>query len=279
VKKNIRTIPMKLLLAILIILLLAWTLLPFYSLIITSLSPAGELPTKLFEVSKNLTFKFYKEVLIEPGTTLWDNMFNSVIVASLVTIIVLISAVFGGYSFSRSNFPESRGLFFLLLIIRMVPGILMVIPIFIIASKLHLMDTILGLVLAHIPFNIPLAIWLMKGFFDVVPRELEEAAFIDGATMPRTIFSVILPLVMPGVAVTAVFVFLYSYLDYLFALTLSRVNIITLPIKIAGFMTAHRIDFQAMAASAIVGTIPMILMFIFIRRYIVAGLTFGAVKE
>ncbi|MCL5073227.1 MAG: carbohydrate ABC transporter permease [Actinobacteria bacterium] len=277
-KKSIRTIPKKLLLTFVVIFLLAWTLLPFYSLIITSLSPSRELPTKLSELSKNLSTKFYKEVLLNPITALWKNMLNSVVVASIVTIVVLIAAVFSGYSFSRSNFPESKGIFYFLLIVKMVPSILLVIPIYLIAVRLKIMDTYWGLVLAYIPFNIPLAIWLMKGFFDIVPFDLEEAAWIDGATMPRTIFSVILPLVMPGVAVTAVFVFLSSYTEYLFAVTLSRSNMITLSIKIAGFMTPHRIDFQAMGASAIVSTIPMILMFIYIRRYIVEGLTFGAIK-
>jgi len=113
--------------------------------------------------------------------------------------------------------------------IRLVPPILLIIPIYLISIRIGLMDKIWGLILAHIPFNIPLAIWLMKGFYDTIPIEIEEAAWVDGATMPRTIFAVILPLIMPGVAVTSVFVFLASYIEYIFALTLTRSNIITLP--------------------------------------------------
>jgi multiple sugar transport system permease protein len=278
-KINIKAIPGKILLLVVVLLLLLWTLLPFYSLIVTSVTNAGELPTKLFEITDHPTIKYFKEVLTDPNSSIWGNMMDSLIVAAIVTLIVIIAAIFGGYSFSRSNFPESKGLFYFLLIIRMVPSILLLIPIYLIAVKLKIMDTYLALVLAQIPVNIPLAVWLMKGFYDVVPFELEEAAWIDGASMPRTIFSTILPLVMPGVAVTAVFVFLASYVEYLFALTLSRSQIITLPIKIAGYMTAHKIDYQVMSATAIVSLIPMILMYFYIRKYIVAGLTLGAIKE
>lgn len=275
---SIRSIHGKILLAIIIIFLLLWTLIPFYSMIITSLSPFGELPTSLFDISDRLTLDYFKEVLFDSSTFLWKNMMNSFIVASLVTVIVLVCAVFAGYSFSRSNYVESKALFYFLLVIRMVPPILLIIPLFVLAVKFKLMDTYWGLVLAHIPLNIPFAIWLIKGFFDGIPVEMEEAAWIDGASMPRTIFSVVLPLVMPGVAVTAVFIFLNSYIEYIFALTLSRSQMITLPIKIAGYMTAHQINYQGMSAAALISTIPMILIFIYIRKYIVAGLTLGAVK-
>lgn len=275
---SIRSIHGKILLAIIIIFLLLWTLIPFYSMIITSLSPFGELPTSLFDISDRLTLDYFKEVLFDSSTFLWKNMMNSFIVASLVTVIVLVCAVFAGYSFSRSNYVESKVLFYFLLVIRMVPPILLIIPLFVLAVKFKLMDTYWGLVLAHIPLNIPFAIWLIKGFFDGIPVEMEEAAWIDGASMPRTIFSVVLPLVMPGVAVTAVFIFLNSYIEYIFALTLSRSQMITLPIKIAGYMTAHQINYQGMSAAALISTIPMILIFIYIRKYIVAGLTLGAVK-
>lgn len=275
---SVRSIQGKILLTIVIIFLLLWTLIPFYSLIVTSLSPFGELPTSLFGLSDRLTLDYFKEVLFDPSTFLWKNMLNSFVVASLVTVIVLTCAIFAGYSFSRSNHVESKVLFYFLLVIRMVPPILLIIPIFIMAVKFKLMDTYWGLVLAHIPLNVPLAIWLIKGFFDGIPVEMEEAAWIDGSSMPRTIFSVVLPMVMPGVAVTAVFVFLNSYIEYIFALTLSRSQIITLPIKIAGYMTAHEINYQGMSAAALISTIPMILIFAYIRKYIVAGLTLGAIK-
>jgi len=269
----------RLLLVVVIIFLVLWTIVPFYSLIVASLSPQGELPQGLFDISKNLTLRYFKEVTINHRVAIWNTMLDSVIVASIVAAIVLVAAIFGGYSFSRSRFPETRGLFYFILVARMVPPILLVIPLFLIASKVGIMDTYWALVLAHIPINIPLAIWLMKGFYDTIPVELEEAAWVDGASMPRTIFSVLMPLVMPGVAVTAVFVFLGSYIEYLFALTLSRSQVVTLPIKVSGFLTAYKVDYQALCAVGLISTVPMIILFILARRYLVTGLTMGAIKE
>ena len=277
-KKIRKEIPRKILLVIIILVLLFWTLIPIYSLIVTSISPFGGLPTGLFKLSDNITIDYYKEVLLNPRTSIWGNMLDSFIVASAVTIIVLICAIFAGYSFSRSKHIGSKVLFYFLLVVRMVPPILLIVPIFLIAIKFKLMDSYLGLILAHIPLNVPVAIWLIKGFYDGVPLELEEAAWIDGASMSRTIFSVVLPMVMPGVAVTAVFTFLYSYIEYIFALTLVRSQIVTLPVKVAGYMSAHLINYQQMSATAIISTIPMILIFVYIRKYIVAGLTLGAIK-
>jgi multiple sugar transport system permease protein len=141
-----------------------------------------------------------------------------------------------------------------------------------------LLDTRLGIILAHIPWGIPLGIWLMKGFFDEVPSELEEAAEIDGASTARIIVQIMLPIVAPGIAVTGVFVFIGSYIEYLFALTLSRTFAITLPIRIAGYSSLHLIRYEQMAAATIIGAFFMVILIVFAQKYIVRGLTYGAIK-
>jgi len=264
-------------LPILVAVAILWSLFPIYQLVLVSFTPSGELLTQLFEIPKHLTAKFFKSVLF--GNDLpWPNMYNSVVVATLVTVITVTLSVLGGYSFSRWKSSTSKALFYTILVFRMFPPIITVIPIFLVMQKFALVDTFWGLVLAHIPFNLPLAIWLMKAFYDSVPIELEEAAWIDGASISQELRKIVLPLVAPGIGVTAIFMFLDSYIEFLFALTLSRRMVVTMPVKIAGYVIFNDLRYQVMFATVLVSTIPVVILYFLVRKRLLAGLSLSFIK-
>jgi ABC-type glycerol-3-phosphate transport system permease component len=263
----------------LVFIIIIWSLLPIYSLVLISItSDPGNFSTKLFEVPNKITLKHYWVILLNKNEWIWQYLVNSIIIATVVTVVVLIVSILAGYSFSRLRNFTSTLFFNLFLFIRMIPMITLIIPYYIIIARFSLLDTRLGIILAHIPWGIPLGIWLMKGFFDEVPSELEEAAEIDGASTARIIVQIMLPIVAPGIAVTGVFVFIGSYIEYLFALTLSRTFAITLPIRIAGYSSLHLIRYEQMAAATIIGAFFMVILIVFAQKYIVRGLTYGAIK-
>ena len=140
------------------------------------------------------------------------------------------------------------------------------------------MDSLTSLILINVLFQIPVGVWLMKGFFDTIPVEIEESAFIDGASVPQTFLKIILPLASNGMSVTATFIFLYTYMEFMFANILSRKDAITLPIYIASFSSEWEIKYQQMLVAALVGMIPMIVVFVIIQRYILKSITSGALK-
>jgi len=263
----------------LVFIIIIWSLLPIYSLVLISItSDPGNFSTKLFEVPNKITLKHYWVILLNKNEWIWQYLVNSIIIATVVTVVVLIVSILAGYSFSRLRNFTSTLFFNLFLFIRMIPMITLIIPYYIIIARFSLLDTRLGIILAHIPWGIPLGIWLMKGFFDEVPSELEEAAEIDGASTARIIVQIMLPIVAPGIAVTGIFVFIGSYIEYLFALTLSRTFAITLPIRIAGYSSLHLIRYEQMAAATIIGAFFMVILIVFAQKYIVRGLTYGAIK-
>lgn len=206
------------------------------------------------------------------------NIVNSFIVA-LSTVAICISVSIGSaYVFSRFDGRSLRLAFNSLLIIRMTPVVSLAVPIFLMMTQYRLTDTYFGLSLVHAMLSLPLAVWLMKGFFDTIPVELEEAAYIDGATLLTAMRYVVLPLAAPGMAVTACFVFLASYIEFMFALILSHGSINTLPLAIAAYNSEHQTFYNEMAAASFISMIPLALFFYLAGRYMVGGLTVGAVK-
>jgi len=261
-----------------IIFILAWTLLPFYSLIIISLAKTGSI-SELWP--KSVTFEYYKAVIFgSPDTrSIWVYMKNSVIVCSVSSIVVIMLSVPCSYALSRWKSKSSNAMYMSYFILRMLPPISLIIPRIILLQNLHLIDTFLGLALIYIPTQIPVGVWLMRGFFDSTPIEFEEYAYIEGATYFKTFFRIVLPVNTNGVAVTSVFVFIYCYIEYIFAALITRTNAITLPPYIASFASPWEIRFQLMLAAALISTIPMIVLYAFAQRFIVKGITVGAVKQ
>ena len=204
---------------------------------------------------------------------------NSLIVAGSTAIAVTILASLAGYALSRFNFRAKYWIVALMLITQMFPLVMLVAPIFKMLSPLGLTNSLTGLIIVYTAFNVPFATFLMQSFFDGIPKDLEEAAMIDGATQFIAFRQIILPLTLPGIAATLGFVFTAAWSELLFALMLISGNdAATFPVGLLTFVSKFSVDFGQMMAAGILALIPACLFFLLIQRYLVQGLTAGAVK-
>jgi multiple sugar transport system permease protein len=237
-------------------------------------------PVDAFSVPPKLiftpTFEFHQQVWVEKA--FWHFLINSAII-SVGTVVLSVSVgTMAAYGLSRLANRTSRGLLFGLLAMRMFPHILLAIPFFVLAKSLGLINTYPAMILALVAINQPFTIWLMYSFFLDIPRDLDEAAAIDGCNLWQTFRIVILPLVRPGLTVAALFSLLLSYNEFLFALVLTGIKTKTLPVAIASFGGEDVSDWSISAAGAIGIMLPIVVIMLFVQRHLVRGLTIGAVK-
>ena len=217
-------------------------------------------------------------------TTLFtENSFGTYILNSLIAAggSAVISVVFGSlaaYSLSRVDFRGKQDLFFWIISTRMAPVVAVMVPLYAIFRSLDLVGTLPGLILAYTTFNLPFAIWMLKGFFDNVPYAIEEAQMVDGATRFEA-FRSILPLVAPGIGAFVVLCVLFAWNDFLFAAIIGSGGAKTLPVATRELVQPQNIQWGSIMAAGVVTTAPMMLLGLVIRKYLVAGLTMGAVKE
>lgn len=250
---------------------------PFLYLILTSFkTPQNTIAVPPSLVPSPWTLENYVIALAEEGVT--RSILNSVLTAAISTVLSMILAVPAAYAITRYRTRIGQYFVIAVLITRMVPAIVVGAPLMSTMSSLGISDTQLGLALAHTTISLPLSIWLMASFFEVVPNELEEAAKMDGAGRLRALRWVILPIVSGGLAVTAIFAFLASWNEFLFALLLTSINAQTTPIVIANFQTQFGLDWGSMTALSTLYSVPVILLTLALQRHIVAGLTLGAIK-
>jgi multiple sugar transport system permease protein len=204
---------------------------------------------------------------------------NSLIVSTSTAVLATLVSSACGYSLSRFTFRGKSALVALMLITQMFPLVMLVAPMFRLLTPLHLTNSLTGLVIVYTAFNAPFATFLMQSFFDAIPRELEEAAMIDGATRFGAFRRIILPLTLPGIAATSGFVFTAAWSELLFALMLnSSARASTFPVGLLSFVSKFSVDFGQMMAAGVLALIPACLFFLLIQRYLVRGLTAGAVK-
>ncbi|HEV2717519.1 MAG TPA: carbohydrate ABC transporter permease [Terriglobales bacterium] len=206
---------------------------------------------------------------------------NSLSVAVTSTILALVLGTLAAYSLARFRLPHNfdRKLALWILSTRMFPAIVTAVPLFLVMRDLRLVNTRAALVIVYTGFNLPFVIWMMRGFFAEVPRDLEEAAIVDGDSRFGAFRRVVLPLVLPGLAATAVFCLIVSWNEFLFALVLTQTDdAMTLPVGIAGRVTQYGIKWGAMSAAAVVAMIPILAFAISVQKYLVRGLSLGAVK-
>jgi multiple sugar transport system permease protein len=206
-----------------------------------------------------------------------NNLYNSVIVAAASTAIALVVGVPAAYSLARRG---DRGKLYMmaLLAARMLPAMVLAVPLFVIASKLGLTDTYAAVVAAHLTFSIPFTVWMMRGFFAAIPAELYEAARLDGCSEARAFFQVILPLAKGGLAATAIFCVINSWNEFLFALVLTGRNTQTLPVAIPTLITPIGTSWGEIAAVGTVTVIPVALFAFIVQRHIISGITGGAIS-
>ena len=232
------------------------------------------------EVAFTPTLANFRELLFSISSDYLANFRNSLIVAGGSTIVVLVASTLAAYSIVRMGWPRWAVHAFLLFaaVFNAIPAITMVGAWYVMARSAGLYNTYAGLILAHATLNLPIGIWLMTNFIREVPRELEEAARIDGCGTPKLLWLVIVPVVMPGLAATAILVFVHSWNEFVVALNLSARQTATVPVAIAKYAQEHETKYGEMAAGAVLSTLPALLLLLVAQRHIVRGLTAGAVK-
>lgn len=204
---------------------------------------------------------------------------NSLIIAGVSTIVSVVLGLFAAYSFSRFNISGESDLLFFILSTRMLPPVVVTIPLFLMYRQLHLHDTHFGMILLYTAFNLSLSVWLLKGFIDEIPKEYEEAALVDGYTRIQTFFKIVLPQAMTGIAATTVFCLIFAWNEYAFALMLTSENARTAPPSIATMLGRGGIEWSAIAAGSLGFLIPVVIVTFALRKYLLRGVTFGAVRK
>jgi multiple sugar transport system permease protein len=205
---------------------------------------------------------------------------NSLIAATGTAVVNLALGILAGYSFARLRFHGRNALLLVYLGSRMVPGIALIVPLYLVIKTFGLLDNLLALVLTYLTFTLPFTIWLLKSYFQGIPRELEEAALVDGCTWPRMLMRVLLPIAAPGLVAAAMFAFMTAWNDYLFAVILtSSMAAKTVPVVVAGFATDVTTERTLMAAGGVLAVVPPLVLAFLFQRLIVQGLVSGAVKQ
>ena len=248
---------------------------PFLWMITMSFKPIDDIfawPPKLFFTP---TFEHYLGLVDDEfATSFWNSLVTSV----GSTIVSMVVGVPAAYALSRMEDRIGNRLSLWILASRMAPPIAFTIPYFLVYRYIGLLDTKLGLGIIYVTFNLSLAIWLMRTFFDATPRSLEEAAWIDGATLWQGFFRILLPLSVPGLAATAILCFLFAWNDFFFALILTRTEATTAPVAVVNFMNYEGWEWGKIAAGGTMVMLPVLVFSILVRKFLVRGLTAGAVK-
>ena len=207
-------------------------------------------------------------------------MLNSLYVSTCTTILGVIIAVPAAYAFSRFRFPGRQLLLYSVLLRNMFPGVVLLMPLFILMRWLRLVNTETSLILTYLTFGLPLSIWLLKGFYDNVPPQLEQAARIDGASRFQAFIRVVMPLSSPGIIATAIYAFIGAWNEYVYALTfLNDKSKLTLPVGLQRFFTEYSTDWPGLMAASFIMSVPVVVMFLILQRYFVRALTEGAIKS
>jgi multiple sugar transport system permease protein len=257
---------------------------PFAWLVISSVASPADLLTKpLRWIPPHASLSRYSAIFFGANSdtvvTFRAALLNSTIVATCSVLISLGVGIFGAYTFARLQFRFQRGILLLFLSTYMLPPIAILISLYLTMAQLHLLDTKLGLILVYCSFITPFVLWIMSGYFRSIPRDLEDAARIDGCSRIGALFRVVLPLARPGLLATALFGFLLAWDEFLYALVFtSSLNSKTIPVAIAEFTGRHTVDFGMMATGGVLASLPPLLIAFVFQRYIVGGLASGAVK-
>ena len=264
-----------------ILIFMTFILLPFAEMFYASLRPLDHLfrsPYQFF--SDDLSFWAYGEMW-NTVPLLGRYIFNSFFLATCVAILTLFFVIPAAYSYARFNFPAKNSSLYLLLAINMFSGAVLLIPLYKLLRTLGLLNSYQAMIVPGVAFLIPTSIWLLKSYFEKIPIDLEEAAFVDGASRVQILRHIIAPLSTPGLVVVGIYAFIGAYAQqFLFAITFnSKKEFMPIPAGLYEFIGYQTIKWNEMMAASLVGIAPVLLIFIFLQRYIVEGLTAGAVKN
>ncbi len=269
----------KVLLALVIVAVLLVIAFPLYWLVTTSFKvPADTATSPPVIVPTRFTLDNYVAALATPGVA--RAFFNSVLVATVATALTTFLGALAAYALAKTylSYTIRQALLVWILVTRIFPPVTTAIPYYVIVKRLQLGDTHAALILTYVAYGLPFVIWLMLGFFQDMPAEIEKAAIVDGCSLWQRFRQVVLPLALPGLAVTAVFAFIYSWNELLYASILTSFNAKTIPVVVAGFISDQFLRWGEMTAIGSLMVIPVLVFAAGAQRYLVRGLTFGAVK-
>jgi len=255
-----------------------FTVYPILRVITISLRPGDRLLSKsLAIIPENATLHTYYRLFFEEPFLQW--MGNSLLVSLCVTVVGVVLAATAGYAFSRYKFRGRDASMLGLITTQMFPVTMLLLPLFIMLIKFGLYDSYIGLIIAYSATALPFTTWQMKGYYDTIPYSLEEAAIIDGCTQFKAFYTIVRPLALPALAITALFSFMTAWSEYLVAAVLIQdQRLFTLPLGLKMFQSSMEVAWGLYAAGAVVVSIPVIILFLLLNRWLISGLTLGSVK-
>jgi multiple sugar transport system permease protein len=234
-----------------------------------------EYPPRLLTPESSL--QAYLTVLTNPEQVRF--FVNSYLVSGMVTLCTLVVGILAGYAFSRYDFRAKGPLNMIIVSVQAVPPITLLIPYFSLIVALQIYNTYLALILTYMVFTLPFAIIMMTGYFNTLPKELDEAVMIDGGSRALALWRVLVPISLPGIVATGIYTFMQAWNEFLFALTLTKTNDMrTVPVGIQLLMGQHSYEWNQMMAMSVMGCLPVLILFLFFQRYFIAGMTAGSVK-
>ena len=258
-----------------LLILIAVSLVPYIWIFLTSFKPRPDIMT--------VTPKWIFDPVVTNYLQIFDKgfdlyLFNSMIIGFSSTLLCCIIGTLSAYAFSRYRIPAGNHLFFYILATRLGPPVAYALPMYLIFDRLGLANTYAAVILAHATFNLVIVVWMMKSFFDDIPKEIEEAAYLDGCGPGRVFFKIALPLAFPGLVACAIFVLIFSWNELLFSLILTGGETRTLPVMIPSLVQHTGTKWGQVAAASIIQSVPILVFIFLIQKNLVRGLTFGAVK-
>jgi multiple sugar transport system permease protein len=271
------------LLCVVLVVFSLWTMFPIFWAVVTSFKFTGDAydPTVIPWVQFKPTLQGWRFVFITAGERTFRSLRNSIVIAFFSSAAVLLLGSMAGYALARFIFHKwkNNDIAVWILSNRMFPPVAILIPYFLIMRTLRLLDNPLSIIIAHTILNLPLGVWLMIDFFKDLPKDLDDAALIDGCSFMGAFFRIALPLVAPGLVAVFVLSFIFSWNEFIFVLVLGFNKAITIPITIAGALTTKGLEFWKVATMSLIGVIPVVVLATLISRFLIRGLTMGAIKE
>jgi ABC-type glycerol-3-phosphate transport system permease component len=273
-----RKIQRNVIIYLLLIVLTAASFFPILWLLLTSFKPSSEIYTKPPQLfASRITVEHFNFVVTDPRMQWY--FVNSVFISLSTTLAALFFGMLAGYGFSRFRFRFRRPLYLFVLGSRMLPAMVIILPLYFMFVRLKLVDTRFGLIVSYLAMTLPLAVWLFRGFFQRIPVELDQAAMIDGCNRFQVLVRVIVPLIGPATLAVAIYVFLVSWNEFLFALVLiSTESIRPISIGLTYYMEEYQTNWGALMAASVLMTLPPMLIYVFFHRHFAFGMSEGAVK-
>jgi len=254
------------------------TLYPIVQIFGISLRPADQLySTSLRIVPEDATLEAYRQVIFEKDFFTW--LRNSALVAITTAILGVTLASTAGYAFSRFRFKGKKQGLVVILLTQMFPATMLLLPLYVLMNRIGLVDTLLGIIIAYTATTLPFCIWTMKGYYDTIPRDLEEAAVIDGTTQLGAFLRVTLPLSAPALVITGLFSFMAGWSEFIVArVIINKQGLYTLPLGLESLSSTFQTEWANYAAGSVIVCIPVVVLFLLLSRFLISGLTLGGVK-